>query len=444
MNTSITIIGTRYTVTGTVKNRTDTQGIPGLHVLVYDKDTLTKDDYLDTTTTDAQGKFIATFNLLDFSSFLGDRKPDLYFIVKDGAEVLLNTQDDPIKNADESTGPIELWVNDFDSNAPGAGKVPALGWVGGFVETNPDFAYPKHDLSSLGPLKGNMDNIGLLQRQQKVLWPEFSWETDPGNADSRCYTMFAPDISRLGYTNEGRVYSIICPQQGTCLTGLGCMNVEVTVTGNRGWADETSKALYADMGVIGQIWFSPSAHQNPIIKRLWDKFAASKLPFPTDKANAIQIVTYLPGGKPETTFPLLKGQTPASEFPIPDFAKHEADAWNVAHLDVEIGPIKSKNNEIVDEFNQIVLDLFNDASGHMLQDGNTLSWNVWFIAPQHVDQEEWKNHAEKWRKSIDADHGSPMGGGTSPRYFDGSPFKPVKSLLDGAKDKILEFEQKHF
>ena len=38
----------------------------------------------------------------------------------------------------------------------------------------------------------NMDNIDKLQRQQGVEWPEFSWETEKGQADpKRCFQMFA-------------------------------------------------------------------------------------------------------------------------------------------------------------------------------------------------------------------------------------------------------------
>jgi hypothetical protein len=105
----------------------------------------------------------------------------------------------------------------------------------------------------------NMANINLLQRQWPVEWPEFSWETQNGQPDpKRCFQMFAPYISRLGYTDKGRVYSIICPQQGVCYLKLGCMNVEVAVTGQRGWVNETTREMAADMKVIGQIWFSPS------------------------------------------------------------------------------------------------------------------------------------------------------------------------------------------
>ena len=78
-------------------------------------------------------------------------------------------------------------------------------WIGGFSESNPAFAYPDPDLRSL-PLLDNMDNIDLLDLQQAVKWPEFSWETNPGDPKFRCFQMFAPYISRLGYTAEGRVY----------------------------------------------------------------------------------------------------------------------------------------------------------------------------------------------------------------------------------------------
>ena len=172
---------------------------------------------------------------------------------------------------------------------------PVPGWIGGFAESKPAFAYPDPDLTSL-PMLDNMANINLLKRQQAVLWPEFSWETEMGKPDpKRCYQMFAPDISRIGYTDMGRVYSIICPQQGFCSPSLGSMNVEVTVTGQRGWVNETDKDLAADMTVTGKIWFSPSATQGTLVKWLWDKFAESKLPFPSDKANAIMVTTHKPG-----------------------------------------------------------------------------------------------------------------------------------------------------
>jgi hypothetical protein len=305
------------------------------------------------------------------------------------------------------------------------------GWVGGFAESDPSFAYPDPDLTSL-PMLCNMANIGNIKRQQEVLWPEFSWETIQGETASRCFQMFAPDISRLGYDDTGRVWSIICPQQGVVFPSYIVLNVEVTVTGQRGWADETDRELAADMTVTGKIWFSPSANQNIIVKTMWDYFKDKQLPFPSDKSKAIEVTTHKVGSPGQPIFPLRKGESP--EFVSPDFARHPDEAWTVGNLGVQIGPIKSTGYAAVDTFNQKVLDLFNLSSGNMLQLNNVLTWNVWFAPPQLVDTEEWRTHAEKWRESIDADHGP----NSSPAKFaDGSLFKPAVSDVDEL-ERLLE------
>lgn len=313
------------------------------------------------------------------------------------------------------------------------------GWVGGFAESNPAFAYPDPDLSSL-PMLENMANIDLLTRQQAVLWPEFSWETVPGRPESRCFQMFAPDISRIGYTDSGRVYSIICPQQGVCSPAVGCMNVEVSVTGQRGWVDETNRTLAADMTVEGKIWFSPSAVQSPIVRLLWKLFAGNGLPFPSAKANAIRVTTHQRGKPSEPVFPVRTGQT--TLFESPGFALHP-QAWAVGNIEVEIGPIAATGNAVVDDFNQLVMNLFNLASGNMLLPRNLLTWNIWLTEPALVDGREWREHAEKWRKSIDADHGSPDGPGTSARYFDGRLFQPLEALVEEEIQKIIDYLKEH-
>lgn len=320
-----------------------------------------------------------------------------------------------------------------------SGSVP--GWLGGFEDSNSQFAYPEPNLTSL-PMLDNMANIDKLQRQQAVKWPEFSWETQKGEQDpKRCFQMFAPDISRLGYTDQGRVFSIICPQQGTYSPSFGALNVEVTVTGQRGWVNESTKQLAADMEVVGKIWFSPSAHQKEYVKLLWDFFKKVNLPFPFDKANAIRVTTHKPGDPKQPIFPLRLGET--TQFDVPDFARHNDEAWDVVNLGVEIGPIAKVNHELVDEFNQLVMDVFNLGSGNMLQAGNVLTWDVWFTPPELVNVEEWRTHAERWRDSIDADHGSPDGEGTVARYFDGTPFKPIENMLDMELEKIKGFIKKH-
>jgi hypothetical protein len=444
MSSAITISGPTYTVVGTIKSKENNEGVDDLHVLVYDKDIL-KEDFLGIAVTDAQGMFSLSFDTSKFNSFF-DRSPDLYFIVQDSGFELLDTKDQVIKDANASTPAINLVVDLSDDKLRQLIKPDAAeGWDGTFAQSNPAFGYTEDknpDLSSLD-MQENMKNIGLLQRQQKVVWPEFSWETEPDMEETkRCYQMFAPDISRLGYDNDGQVFSVICPQQGVSSPYLGSINIEVTVTGNRGWADETNRELAADMKVVGKIWFAPSANEYEYVNLLAEHFKKNDLPFPSDKDHAIIIKTNLPGGNPEQTiFPLTKGLS--TDFPIPDFAKHEGISWTKGHLGVQIGAIEPTEFEVVNEFNQLILDIFNTASGNMLQNGNVLTWNVWFTAPEEVIEDEWQDHADKWRKSIDVDNESPEGPGSIPRYFDGTPFEPMKDLLIEELPRIKAFVDKH-
>lgn len=314
------------------------------------------------------------------------------------------------------------------------------GWIGGFPPANSPMLYPNPDLSSL-PMLGNMDNINFLQRQLGIKWPEFSWETQKDKPDTkRCFQQFAPYISRIGYTNEGRIYSIICPQQGIWLGDELCMNAEITVTGNRGWVNETTKELAADMTVEAKIWFSPSDKQGDKINEIWPLLQYSMPKFPLNKDNAIRVTTHLPGNVNQPIFPIRKGET--TLFESPSFAKHP-EAFTIGNIAVEIGAIRPIGVKIVDEFNALVMNAFNLASGNMLQEGNVLSWNLWFTEPALVSIPEWKNHANFWRDSIDAHHGSPTGPGTSPRYFDGTYFSVEQHLIDEILQDIIAYIKKH-
>jgi len=46
---------------------------------------------------------------------------------------------------------------------------------------------------------------------------------------------------------------------------------------------------------------------------------------------------------------------------------------------------------------------------------------------------------EKWRKSIDADHGSPDGPGTPARYWDGRQFEPAAALTEEEIQRIIQY-----
>jgi hypothetical protein len=157
-------------------------------------------------------------------------------------------------------------------------------------------------------------------------------------------------------------------------------------------------------------------------------------------ANAIQVTTYDPGHPEQPIFPVLAGVCP--QFANPTFALHP-EAWSVGYIAVAIGPTKSTGVAVVDEFNRLVMDLFNLASGNMLLNGNVLNWNIWFTQPGLVDQDEWRTHAERWRESIDEDHGSPTGPGTVARYFNGTVFNPTQELVNEKMKDIIAWLVQH-
>lgn len=319
-------------------------------------------------------------------------------------------------------------------------KIPA-GWVGGFAESNKKFTESPPDLRSLDMLK-NMDNIHLLERQQAILWPEFSWESERGAKDpKRCFQMFAPDISRVGYTNEGRVYSIICPQQGIESPSFGSINVEISVTGQRGWVDENTRELACDMTVEAKIWFGPGYHENAAVKLLWKLLDELGHDFPISKDKAVVVKTHKPGDPSQPIFRLAAGET--TRFDVPEFARHKHEAWSVGNIDVEIGQIEPTHETAVDDFNQLFLEIGNLSTGNMLKEGNVLTWNVWVNHPERVDQDEWRNHAEKWRKSIDTSPISPDRQQTPAYLGDGTVFHPVEDLVNKEISKIYDYISKH-
>ena len=75
------------------------------------------------------------------------------------------------------------------------------------------------------------------------------------------------------------------------------------------------------------------------------------------------------------------------------------------------------------------MDLFNVGSGNLLLAGNVLTWNLWAGSPELVDQQEWQNHAQYWRYSIDVNHRPPNGEGSTIADFAGNLFDPGQAYL---------------
>ena len=125
----------------------------------------------------------------------------------------------PVFNLGSTVGSMSDAITTGHRGTHETGKFGAIppGWIGGFAQSNPAFAYPNPDLSSL-KLLGNMDNIDMLQRQQKVTWPEFSWETLPGNSESpgvfKCSPRIFPGLATP--MRDGSIRSSV-PSKGPAL-----------------------------------------------------------------------------------------------------------------------------------------------------------------------------------------------------------------------------------
>jgi len=333
----------------------------------------------------------------------------------------------PKLHSRQKTSPVLLVSTSSDVNGSGVANAteskPATAssdsneWVGGFIEAHPELNYPetKPDLSSLGPMTGNHDNIDKLDRMQKVRWPEFSWLRDQGDPSSRLYIKFFDDISRIGYTKEGRVYSIICPQMGYDLSRVGLpgtFNIEVHVGHTRGWVDENTRTICGDMTVTGKIWIDMTDEEkenHPFVAAMQQSLSENNATFPFTKATALTVPTHVPNKPYTNTIPVLNGT--ASEFMTPDFTQHWDDTFpigngertkcfSVGNVVCQVAPHPKTGNRAVDDFNDILMELQSIGLGGILAPGSIISWNVWFTEPEPVDQEEWTEHSEIFRESV--------------------------------------------
>ena len=316
-------------------------------------------------------------------------------------------------------------ASECDGNGVCSANALPDGWKGGFKDSNP--TYENGDVSDL-PITGNLENIDKITRTQKILWPEFSWQSIPGDESSRVYEMFAKDVSRVGYDDTGRIWSIICPQRGLFVPPFGTIMIEVTVLGVRGWVDEPSNSLFGNIGIRGNIWIEPS--NNAVVKEFATVFE-SLTNFPLSKENAIKIRAHAVG-KPHEEFWSIKNGTDTN-FYHPPFTTHWDEAFSVYNLEVEMGKQILTGNELVDDFNAMLLKLFNNMSGNLVSEGQRVAWNVWAAKPELVNTAEWKEHAALWFHSLTVLHEYPAGDPGVPRYADGTEFRPKFHVEDNLK-----------
>ena len=96
---ALTVDNGRFTLRGKVLR--NNAGVQGLLIEAFDHDLLSKDDKLGNSTTDANGMFSIQFNHNDFSRWRLEKRPDIYFKVYKGSDLILTTKDRVIKSLDE-------------------------------------------------------------------------------------------------------------------------------------------------------------------------------------------------------------------------------------------------------------------------------------------------------------------------------------------------------
>jgi len=84
----------KYIINGQVVHEKTKKGVPGLRVEAYDKDYITKDDYLGGAQTTDEGRFTIRFTSEKFREWIFDKKPDLFFQVYDGNTLIKDTVDE--------------------------------------------------------------------------------------------------------------------------------------------------------------------------------------------------------------------------------------------------------------------------------------------------------------------------------------------------------------
>ncbi|MCP4702907.1 MAG: hypothetical protein GY862_39505 [Gammaproteobacteria bacterium] len=100
-----------YVIHGKIVHEKTRKALGGLRVEAYDKDCITKDDYLGGAQTDDEGCFSIRFTPEKYREGIFDKNPDLYFRVYDGNALIKDTIDEVCRNVSESEIEIVIAVD---------------------------------------------------------------------------------------------------------------------------------------------------------------------------------------------------------------------------------------------------------------------------------------------------------------------------------------------
>ncbi len=151
---------TTYRILGKVNNKSGKK-ISNFKVFAYDKDLL-NDDFLGSSNTSKSGVFEILFDLNDFSPVIFDRRPDVYFKVFDGDQLILDTQSNIICNATPSN--LEGITLDIDVADEAVHQLPVQETIllGGAAGTN-------YKMTTSTEMMENYKQVELIAPQKDFL-----------------------------------------------------------------------------------------------------------------------------------------------------------------------------------------------------------------------------------------------------------------------------------
>jgi hypothetical protein len=122
----------KFRISGQIVDRKNSYSVSGLRVEAWDKD-LMRNDFLDTTTTNGEGKFNIEFDESDFQDVFLDREPDIFFKVFRDSKLIASTEDSVLWNVKNQASEITINITQL---SPGFNLAEAKAMLGICGELN--------------------------------------------------------------------------------------------------------------------------------------------------------------------------------------------------------------------------------------------------------------------------------------------------------------------
>lgn len=139
----------KFRIVGQIIDNKNDRRVSGLRVEAWDKD-LMRNDFLDTTTTDGEGKFNIEFDDADFQDIFLDREPDIFFKVFQDSKLIASTEDSILWNVKNRDTQMTINITQL---SPGFNLAEAKAMLGICSELNGQLQpTPPHTVPPLPPV----------------------------------------------------------------------------------------------------------------------------------------------------------------------------------------------------------------------------------------------------------------------------------------------------